>query len=312
MEILITIIWNNWLFICIVACFLYAVDNILDNIFIGRNVYVDPVTGTITTCLISSLFLIALFFNNININVDNFNLNMLGIVSGLLYSLYIFFSLKSLHALNDSTNIKTLLGFRVILLPFLAAFLLDENLVKHQYIGIAIAILGVLILSLSTHSRCQTTKITSSIHCAVFLLSISMLIQKQLYLSLDFLTGLTLFMIGRLLGGLLFWLACDTNHSTRIIKKHFLVLLFAKMTGVSALILIQRGICLTPSVTFVAIIECLVPVFIIFLSALLIPFIKALSNNKDLISIFQIQLHQLSDKLMATVFIITGLIVISE
>ena len=315
MESWLTIyIWNNWLGIALLACLFFALDNLTECLLIGFRVFLNAIEGTIIVNLLCVTVVLAFPVEFYSVfQQQHFSLITLGVCGGLIYSLYNFFYLKSLSQINDASSIKTFLGLRVFMLPVLAALLLGESLLHNHYIGILVALLGVFNLMICS-SRNNVASMTTQpyIHTATVLLSFSMIIQAELYNQIGFFSGFMLFICGRILAGLIFLLASDMHAFIQICRKHFFMLVCVRLLGMGALILSQRAISLSPSVSFIAIIESLVPLYIMGIAAALIPFCRLSKHRVKYCKILKAQLTLIPSKIIAAGFVIFGITIITN
>jgi hypothetical protein len=88
------------------------------------------------------------------------------------------------------------------------------------------------------------------------------------------------------------------------------VFILAESLGVLGIFVSQRAIDLSPSVSFVMVIESLLPIFVLFLSGILVIFFWFL-GKKEALSIYVDQFTSVWFKLMAILIIVTGVYLIT-
>lgn len=269
-------IWNNWLLIAFVAPFLWALVNIIDVYFV-ESVYEDEYDGA----MISGIFQIAPWllvpFGMISFTLPATEAGLLAFFGGSLFLFSFFFYFRALFSKNDVALIQVLWSLSVPLVPFLAWLFIGERLALLQYMGIVIAFIGAICLSLDPKIRSNGFAATARIMVlAIFLLSLSMVIEARAYtLAGDFWSIFLLFSLGAAITGtgLSFFdkkgYTDRLQHIAGLSRKYFLVFFLAETLALLGTLTSQRAIDLSPAVSFVAVIESLVPAFVLGISFLL-------------------------------------------
>lgn len=310
-------IWNNWLLIAFIAPFLWALVNIIDVYFV-ESVYEDEYDGA----MISGMFQIVPWFlvplGVIPFTFPGMEAGLLAFLGGSAFLLSFFFYFRALFSRNDVAMIQVLWNLSVPLVPFLAWLLLGERLDAVHYAGIALAFLGAVLLSLDSNIRSNGFVATARIMAlAVFFLSLSMVIEERAYtLAGDFWSVFLLFSAGATVSGISLSLLDAKGslerirHISGLSRKYFLVFLSAETLALFGTLTSQRAIDLSPSVSFVAVIESLVPAFVIAVSFFLS--IVLLAKNQELArKLYADQLVGLRMKVVALVIIVYGIYLIS-
>ena len=93
-------------------------------------------------------------------------------------------------------------------------------------------------------------------------------------------------------------------------KSYFFIFFLAESLNLLAVLSSQRAIDLSPIVSFVAVIESSVPIFVMLLSLSLVPILLFL-NKKKVHEIYQNQLVAFKTKIVACVMIALGIYLIS-
>jgi hypothetical protein len=119
--------------------------------------------------------------------------------------------------------------------------------------------------------------------CAIIFFSLSMIAQERIYESTGFWNGYLIFSLGVGSGGLAFLITRTiqrkTGHLLKLNRDFAGWFLGAELLGIFGTACSQRAISLTPAISFVAVIESLMPAFIIGESLVILLILKALSRN---------------------------------
>ena len=304
--------WDGWLWVALAVPILYALDAVLDVSFVGKSVYRDPVHATILSGLFSGLLIFFLLAQNHDFERPALTIILACLLNGAIYLFHVFFYFRALFKLNDSSNIEVFLGFSVFLVPVLAFIFLNESLIFNQYLGISIALLGVVILTVASMKRKSFTKTILPMGGAILLLSVSFVIQDEIYQHVSFQTGLTYFMGGQVITALLLWLGTECKHVVSSAKKFGPLFIFSQFIGVLAVVFSQRAIDISPSISYVVAIESTTPLFIMLFSLLLYPFLSGNSNRPNsTVFILKQQLVKMPTKIIAFTFLLIGVFFIT-
>lgn len=307
----------NWLVLAFVAPFLWAVVFVIDTYLID-GVYEDEFDGAIVVGIFQTvpwLFVLAGVIPFLPLDGVP---TALAVLAGALLLFSFFFYFKALFVLNDATLMQILWNFSVPLVPFLSWVIAGEALLPIHYIGIGTAFLGITIFSLEkkkpTH---KFSKILVTMSLAVLFMSLSMVVSKRAYeLSPSFWSTFLLFSLGMTMAAGLLVFIDRKKISERVIRiirinrGYFLVFLLSEGLSTVGVLTSQGAISLTPSVSFVAVIESLVPMFGMVVSFILILFLKT-KKQDSIRQIYQQQFVGLWKKVFAMILITIGIALIA-
>lgn len=306
-----------WLLLAFVAPFLWALVTVIDVYFVD-GVYQDEYDGAIIAGVFQSLVWLPALFGVVGFTFPDPDASMWAFGSGVLWIVYTFFYFRTLFAYNDSVLMQVLGNISVLAVPFFAWFLLGERLEPIHYVGIGIAFVGVTIFSLDrTIAKGKFSDIAPPMILAVGILSLSMVFGKRAYdLSDDFWSLFLLYCTGAVsvsVALLFSRLREARSRAVRIVRmsrKYFLVFALAESLAVVGTLASQRAISLAPAVSFVAVIESLVPVFAMFLS-LIFAYFLIKKGRTELGQVYRNQLLGIRAKAFAVALLAIGIYVVS-
>ena len=311
------IFWNNWLIIAFLAPFLWALVNIFDVYFVSE-IYEDEYEGTVIMGLFQIIPWLLLPF--IEFNMPPLSIAALSIFGGICALISMFFYFKALFHSRDITTLQVFWNLVALVVPILAFFLLAERLHGIQYLGIAVAFAGIVFLTLDKRIREKNIKRLAMImSVAILFFSLSMIIQEKVYSQADFFSGLLFFSLGYFIAGVLFYGFRRKNVTKRLLhlnKKYFFWFIGAELVTQIGVIFSQRAIFLSPSVSFVAVIESLQPAFILIISLIIFGLFKLFFvsyKKKDILQkIFAEQIVAKKAKVLAIVVMAIGIYLINK
>ncbi|MFK7996499.1 MAG: hypothetical protein AB8B87_20340 [Granulosicoccus sp.] len=271
MEIL-----NNWLLMAVITPTFWAMACVLDSCLIGSNVYRKASDGAIVSCLFCiapAALALGMDFSTLTSVLNVYGIPVTAIAAGLAYAAHLFFYFRSLHCLNDVSGAETFIALSVLFVPFFAWVLLGERLPGRYYLAFVIAASGVLV-------QCWPIIRKAGLHLLANMLvtmvtvSLSMVLQSSALESHGFTASTVLFNLTVFLVAVV---ALLSNHRTRrrmrkLIRRYPAVLVLGEILGVLAVVSSHRATQQGPSVSIVALIECLLPLIIIAISSALILF----------------------------------------
>jgi drug/metabolite transporter (DMT)-like permease len=311
------IFWNNWLIVAFLAPFLWALVNIFDVYFVSE-IYEDEYEGTI----IMGLFQIVPWFllPFIKFEMPPLNIATLSILGGMCALTSMFFYFKALFHSRDITTLQVFWNLVALVVPILAFFLIAERLHGIQYTGIIVAFVGIVFLTLDKRIREKNIKRLAMImSAAILFFSFSMVIQEKVYSRADFFGGLLFFSLGYFLAGILFFGLRKKNTAKRLLhlnRKYFFWFIGAELVTQIGVIASQRAIFLSPSVSFVAVIESLQPAFILIISLVIFGLFKLFfveyKRKATIEKIFAEQIVAKRTKIMAIVVMALGIYLINK
>lgn len=310
-------IWNNWLLIAFITPFLWALVNIIDVYFVD-SVYEDEYDGAMISGAFQIVPWLLVPIGIIPFSFPGTHAASLAVLGGIFFLLAFFFYFRALFSRNDVALIQVLWNLSVPLVPFLAWIFLGERLDVVHYTGIVIAFGGAMLLSFDPKIRSYGfVSMTGVMMAAVFFLSLSMVIEEWAYtVAGDFWSVFLLFSLGATITGIgLSFLDKKGGlerfrHIGGLSRKYFLVFLSAETLALLGTLTSQRAIDLSPSVSFVAVIESLVPAFVIAVSFLLS--IVLFAKNRTLAGkLYRDQLVGLRMKVVSIALIAYGIYLIA-
>jgi len=311
-------LWSHWVFVAFLAPFFWALVNIIDIYFVS-SVYEDEWDGILINSVFQALPWLLLVFGFVSFQYPGFLASILAFLGGACLVVSFFFYFKTLFVSNDMVVVQALWNVSVPLVPFLAWILIGEQLAPVHYVGIALAFVGVTLFSLHKKIRENNFfRVFKIMMGAVFFFSLSMVLQVEAYRMMndDFWTGFLIFSAGASLVGLSLSLFDPkpmrerTLHIVEMSKTYFFVFFLAESLNLLGVLVSQRAIDLTPAVSFVAVIGSLTPVFVLLLSAMLLP-ILLLMNKSKAHQVYQDQLVAVKTKILACCIIAVGIYLIS-
>lgn len=308
-------IWNNWLLLAFIAPLFWAAVNIIDLYFV-KEAYRDEYEGAIITGFFQIIPLAVILL--LGFPMPDNKIILLAVFGGLLFFFAMFFYFKALFNVDDLALLQVLWNLVAICVPCLAFFLLGEKLTAIQYTGVFVTFGGAALLTFDKRlRRANFSKITLIMLCAIFFLSLSMVIQGKVYSKTIFWTGLSFFSLGNVLGSfclLIMERKKGIGHILHLNKKYFGWFLMTELITLSGVICSQRTIDLSPSVSFVAVIESSQPVFILLLSAFSLMFFTLFSLRKRALikQIYEQQLVSIGSKLIAVTIMGLGIYLINQ
>jgi hypothetical protein len=256
---------------------LWAVSSLVDCCLIGNQIYLSATDGTAVSCLLSIVPALLVLFWNWNPVVTQltgeFAIPYSAILAGVFYAIHLFFYFRTLLRLNDTSGTETFLSLSVVVVPLLAWVILGELLPSHFYFAFLLAALGVTIQSAPVFRKMGLSLFLDMTICVVAV-SLSMVLQARALQGFGFNIAVLAFSLTCVVVavGLLLVQRKLRRRVSYLWKKHPLLLLSTELTSVIAVLISHRATQKAPSVSLVALIECLLPLAIIGLSFGLIVF----------------------------------------
>ncbi len=323
---------SHWLLVAFLAPMLWALVNMVDVYFVG-NVYQDELDGSAITGLFQLIPLLAIFFfvpigwsSLFGFQVSG---NIAGIsaavwqalAGGLLFNISIYFYFKALFHHNDAALLQIIWSLTIVFVPVLSFLFWREQLPLHAYLGMIVTLFGVIILSISGHLKSKLSRRYLGVMIsAVFFLSLSMVFSDMAYTRFDtlfsgassFLAGFSFFSLGGVFGGIV-WMAISRRNHISLIKKYLKVFLAMEVINLFGLFFSQKAINVAPSVSYVAVAETFVPVFVLVMSAVLVfVSLKIVHSRSEVFKlIYREQLNGVGVKILATVIMAVGVYLLS-
>lgn len=309
---LIQSIWNNWLLIAIIPPMLYAIVSLFDAYFIDQKIFANAREATIVSALFGAMPLLAPVFGVIEVKLPPPNVTAIALLTGTAFTLHIYFYLAALFEKNDVVLGETIQNLSVLCVPFLAYFLIDEVLTPVHYVGIGIATLGVVFMY--CHNKPSVSGNFAGcgkMMISMLLFSLTLIAGEWIYQHTAFWDGYMVFSFGMLTAGFGFYLLGNKGKIPRIVCSNWRFFLFAEGLTTIGILCSQRAVDISPSVTFIAITECLVAFFILLLSLGLFWVAKIAGGKFEVIKILcRNQLMDYPGKIIAGLFISTGILLV--
>ncbi|MGI9317485.1 MAG: EamA family transporter [bacterium] len=307
-----SLIWNNWLLIAIIPPMLYAIVSLFDAYYIDRQVFDNAREATIISALFGALPLLAPALGVFEIQLPAPEVTLIAFLSGVGFTLHIYYYLAALFEKNDVVLGETIQNLSVFVVPFLAYFLIDEVLTPIHYVGIGIATLGVVFMYCHNKPSFKGNFTgCNKLIVSMLLFSLTLIAGEWVYQHTSFWDGFMIFSFGMFTAGCAFYLIGNKSRIPRVVCSRWRMFLLIEGLTTIGVLCSQRAVDISPSVTFIAITECLVAFFILLLSVGVFWFTGA--NNKKLHALKVVCKNQLIDypgKIIAGLFISTGILLV--
>ena len=256
-------LWNNWIVMALITPALWAVSSIIDICFVGERIFRFPSDGPIISGLFSLLPVCVLGSQISGWETITIWAGVAAVLAGACYFLHMSFVFEVLFTINDGSCSEIFNMLSVIFVPFLAFLLLGEQLALMHYLAISLALGGIVALIrgyLFGGNRYAVLLLTLAVLC----ISVSMVIQAWVFTQMPYWNGVVLFSSGCMLTAFIYlWLKRD--QSRRIISlcvQYGRIFLAVELVELAAVLFWQRATAMSPSVSFVAVLECSLPMFV--------------------------------------------------
>lgn len=322
----------HWLLLSFCAPMLWAIVNIIDVYFV-KEVYDDEMDGTIMSGLFQIIPWVGLIFflrwNNFGTLFSDFKgfniipdpLIVYALVGGFLFVSSFYFYFKALFNHADAALVQIIWSLTVVIVPLVTFLIGAEKLPIIKYVGMAVVLVGAILLSLSNKIRNKfSLRYILLMLAAVGLLSFSMVFENSAYTAVvdhnlgeqGFLFIFALFSLGAFLAGIFFAILAWRN-PVILIKKYWKVFLIAEGISFVGTLASQRSIDIAPSVSYVAAVETFVPVFIMIFSLIILLYWSKIAKVRNNIveNIYHEQLDGVWIKIIATIVMGFGVYLIS-
>lgn len=265
---------QNWWLLAALAPLLMAMICLLDSCLVGNDIYRSPLDGMIVSCLFSVIPIVGIitgFTSTIQWELLAHRATFSAIGAALAYAVYLVFYFRTLFKLNDVSGTETIVTLSVLIVPLFAWLLLDEILPARYYLIFAIAAAGIVIHCVPL-LRGLGPSLLIDLGVSVVAVSLAMVLQADALDNLGFAPATLVFNATSLIVAI-FLLTIVHKVRLRLIttaKQVPFLLIFSECLGILALACSHRATQVSPSVSFVALIECLLPLLIILLSLVVI------------------------------------------
>ncbi len=205
----------NWIILAILAPILWAFNNIIDKIFLGK--YFKNPTSYLILILFSgfvSLPIIYFFFNPISITNFSLLVIFMGIVQGFSYLFY-----NKALKIEEASRVTTIFTMNPIFTLPLAFIFLGEELKILNYIGILLMIVAAILVGYkkTKNKRFFSSKAIFLTLLATLIISINQVISKNILNSMNDWTFIFWLTTGFLIAGLLLFI--PRNNRRRFITE---------------------------------------------------------------------------------------------
>jgi len=262
----------SWFYLALLAPFLYAIVNLLDDNLLSF-VYKSPYLA----CVSAGFYGVLPLLSRIFIYAHNLSLPLalLSAGAGFLTLAYYFFYFKGLE--SDSPSIViALFSLAPATIPFLAHFIVHENLSLVEIIGFVIVLLASLGLAASDIRKFKFSEALVPVIIAVIFMDAVSIMTKYAYQRADFYSVYLYFSAGMGIGGLTFLLLKFTENKNGIleikkrIKKLLPVFIIAELVGLGAELTLNLAISRGP-VSLVKVIESVQPMYVLLIALAFYP-----------------------------------------
>ena len=259
---------DNWIFMALLATGAWALSCVIDVCFVSNGVYRKASDGP----AIAGLFcFVPMLFSSGTVDGSNVDwaIACVGMLSGVVFLLHIYFYFRALFSLNDAVNAEIFNTLCVLFVPVLAFVLLGERLAWPNYVAIVLAVLGILVLVRFQLSRLSLVVIGYLI-ASVVAISLMMVMQAWVLQRTSYATAVWLFSSSAFVSVMLIF--GIPRHSRRRVGKMCrqfgALFIVVQLLELGAILGSQRATDLGPSVSLVALIECSLPIFVMAFSGL--------------------------------------------
>ena len=302
---------QNWILMAILTPTFWAIACLIDSCLVGSKIYRTPADGTIVSslfCFVPALLIIGLDHSTVFATLGKQSLPWMAVVAGLAFVVSLYFYFRTLHCLNDVAGTETFLSFSVLVVPMFAWWLLGERLPSHIYLAFVVAGISALLQCWLVIKAAGLLNV-GNLLISVLAISLSMVLQAHALDTHGFSTANLLFNLTCVaVAGLFLAYSKTIRYRLMEISRKFPgILVIAEGLGILAIVSSHRATQQGPSVSIVALIECLLPVIIIAISALLIWFnriVPLLSPSQQMT--ISMQVREMPSKFLAV-----GLLMIS-
>ncbi|WP_454063296.1 hypothetical protein [Candidatus Nitrospira salsa] len=306
------ILWNNWLLMAWLTPAFWAVSCLIDVRCIGERVFRYPSDGPIISGLFCVLPLALLFAELGDWEAVTFSLTWPALLAGVCYFLHLYFIFRALFTINDASCSEIFNTLTVFFVPIMAFAMLGERLAPIYYVAIVLALLGILVLirfHLSGFHRLAIAWLT----LAVISISLTMVLQAWVFEHMGYWHGIVLFAMGTFVTAL-FICSLQRTRLQRIVglcRRFWKIFLLAELLQLAAVLASQRATDIGPSVSFVAVVECSLPLFVmVFSSGLLLISERWKAMSQEFHDTLLLQTTSIPVKLTSVAFILCAIFMV--
>lgn len=287
-----------------IAPILWAFVVLLD-IYFTQKAYSEATEGTIISGLYQGIVLLAIPF----VGYSWPSSGWMFFASGMLFLFSCHWYLRSLVIGGDGPIAQIIFNLCIILVPLFAWIFLGEHLRGMQYMGIALAFLGGFVLSWDEKIvERHLGRIVKNMFPAVIALSLSMTLQKEGFAGTsDFTSGFLTFSFGVIFAALIAFFIHPKRKDMvyrliNLTRRYWHSFVLGETLSVIAIFSSSYAISLSPSISFIIVIESLVPIFVMIFSVVLARLFLFLKRSEYRI-LFDDQVTGITGKIIATLII---------
>lgn len=266
----------SWLYLALLAPFLYALVNLLDDNLL-KFIYKTPYAGAAISGafgIVPAAVVLLFGLNGANLSLS---LVLLSLMAGFMTIVSYFFYFKGFETANPSV-VAALLSLSPVLIPFAAHFIVNERLTTTEIAGFALVILAAFAYTLTDIKKLTISKALLPVLTAAVLVDIVSVTNKYIYERADFYSAYIYFSLGMLLGGIFFACLQHLVHqkisAKKLYKQKSYILVFGlasvELLNLAAEFAHDRAISLG-SVSLVNALENLQPLYVLLVAVALYP-----------------------------------------
>ena len=258
---------DHWLLFALAASSLWAIGCVADVCLIGKRIYRQPSDGAVISgvfCIIPVILLLP----RAGEVLPPPEAAAASAAAGVCYFLHVYFQFRAMHIMNDACNAEIFNTLSVLFVPALAFGLLGERLAPVHYAAIGLAFVGSLLLLSRQIARVRRRALCcllASVLCA----SLAMVLQARSFVAASYAGGVLVFSLAVL--AISAAVACSSAGRRRrfreLSSRYAWLFVGLGLLELGAVFASQRATDMAPSVSFVALAECALPIFIVLFSA---------------------------------------------
>ncbi len=303
---------QTWFLVALIAPILWALVVLLD-VYFTQEAYTEAVEGTIISGLFQGIVLFAIPFVDYTWPSSGWWF----FVSGIFFLFSCHWYLRSLIVGGDGAMSQIVWNFSILLVPLFAWVISGEQLRMINYIGIALVFVGIIFFAWDKSvPNLLHRKIVMNMVPAIAAVSLSLALQKEGFNEApDFLPGFLTFSLGVVAAGFGAYALHPHRKNTarRIVHlcgRYWHSFLLGESLSVVAVFSSSFAISLSPSISFIVVIESLIPVFVMIFSFFL-SYLFLVLKKPELRALYEEQIVHVGRKAGAIVMVISGIYLIA-
>lgn len=299
---------ENWFAIALITTAAWALSCVIDACFVGEGIFEQPSDGPVISglfCLIPAI----LFSGGANLHNIDMLTAVLAITAALCHLAHLYFYFKALFSMRDVTNAEIFNSLSVLCVPVIAFVLLSERLAPAYYVAVIAAGAGTFVL-IRAPLRGVNGPVLGMLSLSVVSVSLAMVLQAWVLQRTSFHNGVVLFASTAFVATAAFMVSVQPRRQriARVCWRFGWVFVAVQSLELAGLFGSQRATHVGPSVTLVALVECALPLFVMFFSWLLYQLIQHTpSASEALRTTLQLQSRAYSTKTLAVALIGIGI-----